>query len=65
MNTAEKESCLFSETFVGIAKNIARTAHCMYLNGDGHGIQNTDVKSSITNILFHPIAIPNAALLPK
>ncbi|PHT98654.1 (-)-camphene/tricyclene synthase, chloroplastic [Capsicum chinense] len=65
MNTAEKESCLFSETFVGIAKNIARTAHCMYLNGDGHGIQNTDVKSSITNILFHPIAIPNVALLPK
>ncbi|XP_059313800.1 (R)-linalool synthase TPS5, chloroplastic-like [Lycium ferocissimum] len=65
MNTTQKENSLFSETFVGIAKNIARTAQCMYLNGDGHGIQNTDVKSSISKILFDPISIPNVSLIPK
>lgn len=51
------ENSLFCETFVEIAKNIATTAHCMYLNGDSHGVQNTDVKNSISNILFHPIII--------
>lgn len=59
MNSAEKENSLFCETFIGIAKNIARTAHCMYLKGDSHGIQNTDVKSSISKILFDPVTIPN------
>ncbi|XP_049351825.1 (R)-linalool synthase TPS5, chloroplastic-like [Solanum verrucosum] len=56
-SSAHKENSLFSETFIEIAKNIARTAHCMYLKGDSHGIQNTDIKSSISNILFHPIII--------
>ncbi|MCE3217055.1 Sesquithujene synthase A [Datura stramonium] len=65
MNTAQSENSLFSETFVGIAKNIARTAHCMYLNGDGHGIQNNNVKSSISKILFEPVTIPNVPLIPK
>ncbi|KAG5625401.1 hypothetical protein H5410_010619 [Solanum commersonii] len=67
-SSAHKENSLFSETFVEIAKNIARTAHCMYLKGDSHGIQNTDIKSSISNILFHPITmeyIPNVPLLLK
>ncbi|WMV12653.1 hypothetical protein MTR67_006038, partial [Solanum verrucosum] len=67
-SSAHKENSLFSETFIEIAKNIARTAHCMYLKGDSHGIQNTDIKSSISNILFHPITmeyIPNVPLLLK
>ncbi|XP_075104669.1 (-)-camphene/tricyclene synthase, chloroplastic-like [Nicotiana tabacum] len=55
MNTAQRENSLFSETFVEITKSIARTAHCMYLHGDGHGIQNGEVKNSTSKILFEPI----------
>lgn len=56
MNRDRMENLLFSET-IGIIKNIARTAHCMYLHGDGHGIQNAEVKHSIAKILFKPITI--------
>ncbi|XP_070052889.1 (R)-linalool synthase TPS5, chloroplastic-like [Nicotiana tomentosiformis] len=59
MNTAQRENSLFSKTFVEITKNIARTAHCMYLHGHGHGIQNGEVKNSISKILFEPITIPS------
>ncbi|XP_070039669.1 (R)-linalool synthase TPS5, chloroplastic-like isoform X2 [Nicotiana tomentosiformis] len=52
MNTTQRENSLFSDTFVEITKNIARTAHCMYLHGDGHGIQNGEVKNSISKILL-------------
>lgn len=57
MNTAQGKNSLFSETFVGIAKDITRTAHFMYLH--------TDVKSSISKILFEPLIIPNVPLAPK
>ncbi|CAN4111969.1 unnamed protein product [Withania somnifera] len=51
MNTSQRKNSLFSETFVGIAKDITRTAHFTYLH--------TDVKTSISKILFEPIIIPN------
>ncbi|XP_060216026.1 (R)-linalool synthase TPS5, chloroplastic-like isoform X1 [Lycium barbarum] len=57
MNTTQRKNSLFSETFVGMAKDITRTAHFMYLH--------TDVKSSISRILFEPITIPNVPLVPK
>ncbi|XP_055816088.1 (R)-linalool synthase TPS5, chloroplastic-like [Solanum dulcamara] len=54
MNRTQRKNCPFCETFIGIAKTITRTSHFMYLH--------TDVKSSISKILFEPIIIPNAAL---
>ncbi|CAN4107910.1 unnamed protein product [Withania somnifera] len=54
-STDQTKNSPFSEIFVELAKNLARTAHCIYLNGDGHGIQNTDVKSSISKVFFEPI----------
>nr|XP_016512604.1 PREDICTED: (-)-camphene/tricyclene synthase, chloroplastic-like isoform X2 [Nicotiana tabacum] len=59
MNKAQRENLLFSRIFVEIAKNIARTAQCMYLHGDGHGIQNAEIKNSISKILFEHITVPN------
>ncbi|MCD7447964.1 Sesquithujene synthase A [Datura stramonium] len=57
MNTTQRKKSLFSETFVGIAKDITRTAHFMYLH--------TDIKNSISKILFEPIIIPDVPLVPK
>ncbi|KAM3291293.1 (R)-linalool synthase TPS5, chloroplastic isoform X1 [Capsicum chacoense] len=53
LNTAERKNSLFSETFVRITKDITRTSHFMYLH--------SDVKSSISKILFEPSIILNAA----
>ncbi|KAK6805501.1 hypothetical protein RDI58_003286 [Solanum bulbocastanum] len=57
MNTAQRKKSPFSETFIGVVKNITRTSHFMYLHND--------VKSSISKILFEPIIIPNVALALK
>ncbi|XP_047250910.1 (R)-linalool synthase TPS5, chloroplastic isoform X2 [Capsicum annuum] len=55
LNTAERKNSLFSETFVRITKDITRTSHFMYLH--------SDVKSSISKILFEPSIILNAAFI--
>ncbi|RVW71182.1 (-)-alpha-terpineol synthase [Vitis vinifera] len=34
----------FSQTFIGIAINLARMSQCMYQYGDGHGVQNRETK---------------------
>ncbi|OIT33133.1 PREDICTED: (-)-camphene/tricyclene synthase, chloroplastic-like [Nicotiana attenuata] len=65
LNKAQTENLLFSGMFVEIAKNTARTAQCMYLHGDGHGIQNAETKNSISKILFEHITVPNPFMSPN
>ncbi|XP_019234090.1 PREDICTED: (-)-camphene/tricyclene synthase, chloroplastic-like [Nicotiana attenuata] len=60
INTGLHENSLFSETLIGCAVNVTRTAQCIYQHGDGHGIQNSEIKSRISELLFEPtkISIP-------
>jgi len=57
INTAQRENSLFSETFIGCAVNIARTGQIIYQHGDGHGIQNFEIKNRISKLFFDPIRI--------
>nr|XP_016477041.1 PREDICTED: (-)-camphene/tricyclene synthase, chloroplastic-like [Nicotiana tabacum] len=57
INTAQRENSLFSETFIGCAINIARTGQSIYQHGDGHGIQNFEIKNRISKLFFEPIRI--------
>ncbi|XP_075104678.1 (-)-camphene/tricyclene synthase, chloroplastic-like isoform X1 [Nicotiana tabacum] len=55
INTTQRENSLFSETFIGCAVNIARTGQIIYQHGDGHGIQNFEIKNRISKLFFEPI----------
>ncbi|NP_001233805.1 linalool synthase [Solanum lycopersicum] len=57
MNTAQSKNSPLSETFIEVAKNITKASHFMYLH--------SDVKSSISKILFEPIIISNVAFALK
>ncbi|KAL2254471.1 UNVERIFIED_CONTAM: (-)-alpha-terpineol synthase [Sesamum indicum] len=45
----------FPQDFVRIAADLGRMAQYMYQYGDGHGVQNCDIKTRISSSLFHPI----------
>ncbi|KAL0357021.1 UNVERIFIED_CONTAM: Myrcene synthase, chloroplastic [Sesamum calycinum] len=45
----------FLQDFVRIAADVGRTAQYFYQHGDGHGIQNPQMKQSIPTLLFQPI----------
>ena len=47
----------FSQTFIGIAKNLARMAQCMYQYGDGHGVQDRETKDRVLSLLIEPIPL--------
>ena len=36
------ENSVFSNTFIGIAMNLARMAQCVYQHGDGHGVPDRE-----------------------
>lgn len=42
------------EPFLNQARNAARVAHTLYLNGDGFGIQDRDIKKHILSLLVEP-----------
>ncbi|KAG8368601.1 hypothetical protein BUALT_Bualt15G0062400 [Buddleja alternifolia] len=45
----------FSEAFIRCAVDVGRMAQYMYQHGDGHGIQNTEIRDRISSLLFEPI----------
>ncbi|XP_034703599.1 (-)-alpha-terpineol synthase-like [Vitis riparia] len=47
----------FSQTFIGIAINLARMAQCMYQYGDGHGVQDRETKDRVLSLLIEPIPL--------
>ncbi|KAL0384410.1 UNVERIFIED_CONTAM: (+)-sabinene synthase, chloroplastic [Sesamum radiatum] len=52
---AEESPLLFPQDFVRIAADLARMAQYMYHDGDGHGLQNCNINTRISTLLFHPI----------
>ncbi|XP_047250906.1 (-)-camphene/tricyclene synthase, chloroplastic-like [Capsicum annuum] len=56
-NAAQQDNSLSHETFLGCAINAARASHTIYQHGDGHGIQNSDIKNRISQLYFEPIVI--------
>ncbi|XP_061350600.1 terpene synthase 10-like [Gastrolobium bilobum] len=53
----EARSCSFSRSFIETAINLARMAIYMYQNGDGHSIQDPEIKSRILSLLIQSIPI--------
>ncbi|CAL5423460.1 unnamed protein product [Camellia sinensis] len=47
----------FTQTFIGIAMNLARTAQCMYQYGDGHASQGRDTIDRVLSLLIKPIPL--------
>jgi (-)-alpha-terpineol synthase len=47
----------FSQTLIEIAMNVARMAQCMYLHGDGHGVQDRETKDRVLSLFIHPIPL--------
>ncbi|KAG5224360.1 terpene synthase [Salix suchowensis] len=44
-----------SQTFIGVAMNLARMAQCMYQYGDGHGVVDLETKDRVKSILINPL----------
>ncbi|PHU01412.1 (-)-alpha-terpineol synthase [Capsicum chinense] len=57
INTTQWDNSLFSNTFIGCAINIARAGQTVYHHGDGHGIQNSEIKNCVSELFFQPIRI--------
>ncbi|MED6208429.1 hypothetical protein PIB30_045002 [Stylosanthes scabra] len=52
-----KEACNSSlpQIFIDMALNLARMAMCMYNHGDGHTIQDSQMKNRVLSLIVHPI----------
>uniref|UniRef100_M1CHJ1 Monoterpene synthase 2 n=1 Tax=Solanum tuberosum TaxID=4113 RepID=M1CHJ1_SOLTU len=55
LNISQHDNSLFSKSFIECAINIARTGQTIYQHGDGHGIQNYEIKNRISKLFFEPI----------
>lgn len=42
------------DVFIGIAMNLVRMSQCMYLYGDGHGVQE-NTKDRVLSLFIDPI----------
>ncbi|XP_057788855.1 sabinene synthase 1, chloroplastic-like [Salvia miltiorrhiza] len=54
MNTVTAAGCPFPADLVGAAANIGRAAQFIYLEGDGHGVQHSEIHQQIGGLLFQP-----------
>ncbi|CAK8534681.1 unnamed protein product [Lathyrus sativus] len=53
----EAHTSSFSRSFIDSAINIARMGMCMYMHGDGHSIQDPEIKNRIMSLIFEPVPI--------
>ncbi|XLU27508.1 hypothetical protein S245_063574 [Arachis hypogaea] len=51
----EAHNSSLPQIFVGMAVNLARMAMCMYNHGDGHTIQDSQMKSRVLSLIVQPI----------
>jgi (-)-alpha-terpineol synthase len=47
----------FSQTFIEIAKNLGKMAHCMYQYGNRHGVVDRETKKRILSLFIHPVPL--------
>lgn len=55
LNNVAEDNSVFSQLFVEMAKNVSRTAQCMYQYGDGHTIEHQETKDRVVSLLIQPI----------
>lgn len=55
MNQERVKDSQFSQNFIANAVDLGRMAQYMYELGDGHGIQNNQIKDRISRFMFEPI----------
>ncbi|XP_022154840.1 terpene synthase 10-like [Momordica charantia] len=55
LNKVAEDNSVFSQLFVEMAKNVSRTAQCMYQYGDGHTIEHQETKDRVVSLLIQPI----------
>ncbi|KAK7324153.1 hypothetical protein VNO77_27676 [Canavalia gladiata] len=53
----ETSNSPFSRSFIDTVINLARMALCMYQHGDGHTIQDLEIKNHILSLIIQPIPI--------
>ncbi|KAL1349796.1 myrcene synthase, chloroplastic isoform X2 [Arachis hypogaea] len=51
----EAHNSSLPQIFVGMAVNLARMAMCMYNHGDGHTIQDSQMKNRVLSLIVQPI----------
>ena len=44
-----------SQTIIGVAVNLPRTAQCIYQYGDGHAIEHLETKDRVMSLLIKPL----------
>ncbi|KAH6782477.1 hypothetical protein C2S51_007770 [Perilla frutescens var. frutescens] len=55
MNTAAAAAdCPFSDDLVAAAANLGRTAQFIYVDGDGHGVQHSQIHQQMAGLMFEP-----------
>ncbi|XP_038679210.1 terpene synthase 10-like isoform X2 [Tripterygium wilfordii] len=47
--------CVLPQSAIVVMSNLARTSHCMYRYGDGHGVEDHVSKTRACSMLFEPI----------
>ncbi len=48
---------LMLQSFVNIATNSARVAHCLYQYGDGFGVKDRSTRKNIVSLLVEPLML--------
>nr|T1RRJ4.1 RecName: Full=(-)-endo-fenchol synthase, chloroplastic; Short=Alpha fenchol synthase; Short=LsFENS; AltName: Full=Alpha pinene synthase; AltName: Full=Limonene synthase; Flags: Precursor [Lavandula stoechas]AGN72801.1 alpha fenchol [Lavandula stoechas] len=56
MNTAMAIDCPFTEDFAVAAANLGRVANLAYVEGDGFGVQHSNIYEHIGSLMFKPYA---------
>ncbi|XP_050225722.1 terpene synthase 10-like [Mercurialis annua] len=57
MNEYAIGNTILSQTFIKMAKNLARTSLCMYQFGDGFGAQNLETRNHVISLIIQPIPL--------
>ena len=55
INDYQFDNSRISQTFIGMAMNLARMAQCMYQYGDGHGVGHLETKYRVKSLLIKPL----------
>ncbi|GMJ05278.1 terpene synthase-like sequence-1,8-cineole [Hibiscus trionum] len=58
INEEQMAESPFSRTFIDMAMDLARVAHLMYQNGDGHTNEEGDSKERVLSLFVNPIPWP-------
>ncbi|KAJ6854528.1 terpene synthase 10 [Populus alba x Populus x berolinensis] len=55
MNASQFSNPHISQTIIGVAVNLPRTAQCIYQYGDGHAIEHLETKDRVMSLLIKPL----------